>query len=145
MSSQRQVEPPLGPVDAHVHIVGNGSGQSGCWLRLSVWRRPMAELMLRHVGLPRTALDGDLEQLYVERLLTLVRKSSLCAIVILAQELAHDDQGRPLTDFGSFYVPNEYVLTLARQHPEFLPAISIHPARKDALDELERCLEGGAV
>jgi hypothetical protein len=105
----------------------------------------MAEWMLRHVGLPRTALDGDLDQLYVERLLTLVRGSSLNAIVILAQELAFDDQGKPLTDFGSFYVPNEYVLKLARQHPEFLPAVSIHPARKDALEELERCLEGGAV
>jgi predicted TIM-barrel fold metal-dependent hydrolase len=37
------------------------------------------------------------------------------------------------------------VLRLAREHREFLPAVSIHPARHDALDELERCLEGGAV
>ena len=46
---------------------------------------------------------------------------------------------------GSFYVPNDYVLKLAREHPEFLPAVSIHPARPDALEELERCLAGGAV
>src|SRR6266404_7690722 len=133
------------PVDSHVHLVGNGSGGSGCWLRLSAWRRPMAELMLRHAGLPRTALAGDLERLYVERLLALVRESSLSAVVILAHELAHDEKGNPLQEFGSFYVPNDYVLKLARAHSEFLPAISIHPARPDALDELERCLEGGAV
>ena len=30
-------------------------------------------------------------------------------------------------------------------HREFLPAVSIHPARPDALDELERCLAKGAV
>jgi uncharacterized protein len=42
-------------------------------------------------------------------------------------------------------VPNDYVLNLARQHPEFLPAISIHPARPDALEELDRCLAAGAV
>ena len=36
-------------------------------------------------------------------------------------------------------------LRLAREHPEFLPAVSIHPARRDALDELERCLAEGAV
>jgi predicted TIM-barrel fold metal-dependent hydrolase len=30
-------------------------------------------------------------------------------------------------------------------HREFLPAVSIHPARPDALDELERCLVNGAV
>jgi hypothetical protein len=132
------------PVDMHVHIVGNGSSQSGCWLRISPWRRPMAKLMLGHVGLPASALTGDLDRLYVDRLLELVRRSSLGAVVILAQEMVHDDQGRPLRDAGSFYVPNQYVLELARRYPEFLPAVSIHPARPDALDELEKCLEGGA-
>jgi hypothetical protein len=133
------------PVDAHVHIVGNGSGGTGCWLRLSPWRRPMAALMLRHVGLPPNALRGDLDRLYVERLLELVRGSSLAAVVILAQELAYDQSGKPQKQFGSFYVPNQYVLELAKKHAEFLPAVSIHPGRPDAMEELERCLAGGAV
>src|SRR2546421_12314174 len=101
--------------------------------------------MLRHIGLPTTALAGDLEGLYVERLLAQVRGSSLGAAVILAQDLVRDDQGRPLEGVGSFYVPNDYVLNLARKYPEFLPAVSIHPARPDALEELERCLAGGAA
>jgi predicted TIM-barrel fold metal-dependent hydrolase len=101
--------------------------------------------MLRHVGLPATAMSGDLDRLYVERLLAQVRSSSLAAAVILAQDEVHDDQGRVLRDVGSFYVPNDYVLALARKHPEFLPAVSIHPARPDALEELNRCLAAGAV
>ena len=105
----------------------------------------MAALMLRHVGLPPDALHGDLEGLYVRRLLELVRGSSLGAAVILAQEQVHDDQGKAMPDAGSFYVPNRYVLELAARHLEFLPAVSIHPARPDALEELERCLAGGAV
>jgi predicted TIM-barrel fold metal-dependent hydrolase len=105
----------------------------------------MAALMLRHVGLPATALKGNLDELYINRLLELVRGSSLGSIVILAQELVHDDQGRAMPELGSFYVPNDYVLSLARRHPEFLPAVSIHPARPDAVDELERCLAGGAA
>jgi uncharacterized protein len=132
------------PIDMHVHVVGNGSSGSGCWLRVSPWRKPMAALMLRHVGLPGAALAGDLDRLYLERLLELIRGSSLGAVVILAQELVHDDNGRPLPDKGSFYVPNRYVLDLARRHPEFIPAVSIHPARPDSLEELERCLAGGA-
>jgi predicted TIM-barrel fold metal-dependent hydrolase len=36
-------------------------------------------------------------------------------------------------------------LALAKKYPEFLPAVSIHPARPDALEELERCLAEGAV
>jgi len=105
----------------------------------------MAALMLRHVGLPATALKGNLDELYVNRLLELVRSSSLGAVVILAQEQVHDEHGRAMPELGSFYVPNDYVLALARRHAEFLPAVSIHPARADALEELERCLAGGAV
>jgi predicted TIM-barrel fold metal-dependent hydrolase len=69
----------------------------------------------------------------------------LGAIVILAQDRVYDDQGRAMEGAGSFYVPNDYVLRLAREHPEFLPAVSIRPARPDGLEELERCLAGGAV
>src|SRR5215467_738990 len=85
--------PGASPVDVHVHIVGNGSGNTGCWLRLSPWRRPMAALMLRHLGLPGDALEGDFDRLYVERLLQMVRSSSLGAIVVLAQEHVLDDRG----------------------------------------------------
>src|SRR5690349_12385198 len=102
------------PVDIHVHIVGNGSSGSGCWLRVSSWRRPFAELMLRHARLPGDALQGDLDRLYVARLLEMVRDSSLGAVVILAQEMVYDDHGHVVEGAGSFHVPNSYVLDLAR-------------------------------
>jgi predicted TIM-barrel fold metal-dependent hydrolase len=133
------------PVDVHVHIVGNGSAGSGCWLRIPFWRRPFARLMLCHAGLPRSAPAGDLDRMYVQRLLDMVRGSSLGAVVILTQDRVHDEQGRPVEHGGLHYVPNEYALQLARQHPEFLAGVSIHPARPDALEELERCLAGGAA
>lgn len=132
-------------MDMHVHIVGNGAGGTGCWLRVTGWHRPLAALMLRHIGLPADAMTGDLDRLFVERLLEQVRASSLEAVVILAQDDVHDDRGRVMKDVGSFFVPNDYVLGLARKHPEFLPAVSIHPARPDALEELNRCLDAGAV
>jgi len=129
----------------HVHMVGNGTGGTGCWLRVKGWHRPMAAFMLRHIGLPWGAMAGDFDRLYSERLLQLVQESSLGAIVILAHDQVYDSQGRVMEGVGSFYVPNEYVLGLARKHPEFWPAVSIHPARPDALEELERCLAEGAV
>ncbi len=137
--------PPEKPIDLHVHIVGNGAGGTGCWLRVKGWRRPFAAFMLRHIGLPGSALSGDLDRLYAERLLQLVRESSLEAAVILAHDQVYDAQGRVIEGAGSFFVPNDYVLQLAREHPEFLPAVSIHPARPDAMEELERCLADGAV
>jgi predicted TIM-barrel fold metal-dependent hydrolase len=101
--------------------------------------------MLRTVGLPAAALHGDLDRLYADQMLAFVHTSSLDAVVILAQDEPHRENGEKIEGAASFYVPNEYVLRLARKHPEFLPAVSIHPARRDALEELERCLAGGAV
>src|SRR5438046_2376117 len=146
MMNATSVEAGTQAIDMHVHIVGNGLGGSGCWLRVKGWHKPLAAFMLKHIGLSVGALTrSDFDQLYVENLLRLVRGSSLGRIVILAQDQVYHDDGRVMEGAGSFYVPNDYVLKLARQYPEFLPAASIHPARADALDELNRCMDQGAV
>ena len=126
-------------------MVGTGWGGTGCWYRPRGLTRLGAPFMLREVGLAQSAMEGDLDGLYAERLLRLVRESSLDAAVILAQEEPYREDGERIADAGSFHVPNDHVLGLARRHREFLPAVSIHPARRDALNELERCLEAGAV
>jgi predicted TIM-barrel fold metal-dependent hydrolase len=132
-------------IDCHVHVVGTGFGGTGCWYRPRGITRFGAPLLVRAVGLPPSALEGDLDRLYVEQLLRFVRESSIDAAVILAQDECYRETGEKIENTGSFYVPNDFVLRLAREHREFLPAVSIHPARPDALDELERCLAAGAV
>ena len=132
-------------IDMHVHMVGNGGGGSGGWLRLSGWHRWLAGFMLRQLGVPASALEGDLESIYADHLVRLVRTSSMDAAVLLAHERVHDPDGTPRDDLGSMFVPNDVVLQLAKRFPEFLAGVSIHPARRDALDELDRCLAEGAV
>lgn len=132
-------------IDGHIHIVGNGSHGSGCWYRPRGLTRLGEPFLRMNFGLGRSAMRGDLEGVYVERLLGFIRDSSLDAAVILAQDHPHDERGRPMLATGSFYVPNRYVLELARVHAELIPAISIHPARPDAFEELERCLAEGAA
>jgi uncharacterized protein len=144
-SSQRagsEIGAPL--IDMHVHIVGNGLRGSGCWLKVGTWHRPLAAFMLHHIGVGISTAAPEFDEAYTTHLAKLVRESSLAAAVILAQDEVYDCTGRKLA-FGSFYVPNDYVLNLAREHQEFLPAVSIHPGRPDALNELDRCLEAGAV
>lgn len=135
---------PQSPIDMHVHIVGNGLRGSGCWLRLGFWHKPLAAWMVRHIGMSVQPTDPAWDEAYLAHLARLVRESSLAAAMVLAHDEVYHDDGRKM-DAGSFYVPNEYVFKAARQHPQFLPACSIHPARPDAMDELERCLEAGAV
>jgi hypothetical protein len=80
-------------IDMHVHVVGNGSGGTGCWIRSSFWRGPMQSFMCRHIGLSEKALKGDLDRLFVEKLLEWVRDSSLDAAVILAHEQVYHEDG----------------------------------------------------
>src|SRR6184192_2206246 len=91
------------PIDMHVHLVGNGTGGTGCWLRVAGWHRPMASFMLRHIGLPWGAMAGDFDRLYAQRLLELVRTSSLGAAVLLAHDQVYDAQGQIMQGVGSFY------------------------------------------
>ena len=98
----------------HVHVVGNGTGGTGCRLHVWGWHKPMAAMMVRHIGLPPGAMKGDLDRLYIDRLLELVKGSSLGSVVILAQDEVHDEHGKVMEGVGSFYVPNDYVLGLSR-------------------------------
>jgi hypothetical protein len=101
--------------------------------------------MLHQLGLPKGSMTGDLDELYLKKLLKDIRDSSMDAAVILGMDDIHDEEGHVLKDQGVFYVPNGHVLSLAKQYPELIPAVSIHPHRRDAMDELEKCLEGGAA
>jgi predicted TIM-barrel fold metal-dependent hydrolase len=143
MSTSRS-ERPL-RIDMHVHMVGNGFAGSGGWLRVSGRYRLLAKFMVRQVGLSSAILKHDLESIYAVKLLEAVKASSFDAIVLLAHERVHDPDGAARDDLGAMYVPNNVVLDLAAQHPEFLAGVSIHPARRDALEELDRCIERGAV
>ena len=132
-------------IDCHVHAVGTGFGGSGCWYRPKGLTRLGAPFLVRSMGLPMSALREDFETIYTQALLRQVREAGLDAAVLLAHEQAYREDGTVIEGCGSFYVPNDHVLGLTRKHREFLAAVSIHPARRDAMDELERCLAGGAV
>lgn len=133
-------------IDMHVHMVGTESGGNGCWVHVTPFKAPLYALMLRKLGLQYSQLQNPkFDQLYRDQLLKFIRESSVDAVCLLAQEAVYHHNGTMWEEAGNAYVPNDYVLQLAREHHEFIPAVSIHPARPDALEELERCLEQGAA
>ena len=129
--------------DCHIHLVGNGAAGSGCWMRLGGWYRVMGEVMRRMLGMPVSVMDAGFDAIYVEKLAGWLRESRLDQALMLAQDEVYQDDGTK-RDFGSFHVPNDYLFDVCARHPDFLPAVSIHPSRRDALDELDRCLGLGA-
>lgn len=101
--------------------------------------------MLQGMGIDPKYLDGGLDEEYVETIAGMVSESSLDAIVLLAQDIPYDQDGRPLPQKAAYYVPNEFLFKTVEKHTGlFIPAVSIHPGRPDAMEELLRCIDQGA-
>ena len=132
-------------IDGHVHFVGDGSDGSGCWLRCSTLLDRMVEPIVKaQAGILKSSRQLGVDQAYEERLIGLIDSSSLDAVLLLAMDYPFDPSGNCLKEKAKFYVPNDHVLGLAKKYSQIIPACSIHPARKDAVEELERCAEKGA-
>lgn len=133
-------------IDCHVHLVGDGSSGSDCFIHLdTLFRRIQSRVMLLEAGVAPKLLGRGLDVAYAETIRKQIVESSLDAAVLLAQDLPHDDFGKPLPKKAGFYASNEYLFQVVAESPDvFIPAISIHPGRPDAMDELEKCIELGA-
>jgi hypothetical protein len=131
-------------LDVHVHILGVGTGGTGCWMhdemRTSIPVR--AGLWSYRLSLSQP----DLDQAFVAYLRSRMRSAGfLKQAVILAQDYVYNERGARDPARTPFYTPNDYVAALAAAHQEFLFGASIHPYRPDALEELDRVAARGAV
>ncbi len=142
-------EPTELVIDFHVHLLGVGDEGSGCFLSerqrthsLSSFTPANYSFLLRLLGLKQ---NGHMDRDYVAVLVDQLQRSSLEKALLVGQDGRYDQDGRFDRAATNFYVPNEYLLGVAREHPDlFVPCVSINPKRRDALEELERCAEGGA-
>ena len=132
-------------IDGHVHFVGDGSNGSGCWLRSHTLLDRIVEPVVKaQAGIYRSSQKLGIDRAYEERLTRLISKSSLDAVLLLAMDYPYNEDGKCLREKAKFYVPNDHILSLAQRDPQLIPACSIHPARTDAIEELERCAKAGA-
>jgi predicted TIM-barrel fold metal-dependent hydrolase len=138
---------PARLVDYHTHIIGLGADGSGAfvsprtrnWLSLERWK------FLVYTSASGIKNLAQADQEYVARLARLARgiqrrgKYRILAFDKYYRADGTVDQGRT-----NFYIPNEYIFRLTEQYPDiFLPVISIHPYRRDALAELEKWARRG--
>ena len=130
-------------LDIHAHLFGLGDAGTGCRISEAItdgaaFRYLMATLCLR---VPGKTVDERYEEVLVEQ----VKGSCLTKAAVLGQDAVYDRHGNVDWDRTSFYVPNDYVFTVAARHSEIMiPCPSINPNRADAIEELIRCHEKGA-
>lgn len=90
--------------------------------------------------------DAQTERNLETKLLSLLRDTPrLDAAVILAFDAVHDDDGNLDRERTHLYLTNDYVSALCRRNCTMLFGASVHPYRKDAIAELERCIARRAV
>ncbi|MGH7771532.1 MAG: amidohydrolase family protein, partial [Candidatus Binatia bacterium] len=133
-------------IDVHVHLAALPDGDNGCYISPKMMRSAQFRYLAWKQGLDfnQPALANST---YVERLLSeLGRSKKVGKAVLLGMDGVYDEAGELDLGRTDFLISNSYVLEVAKRHPEyFLPGISINPQRKDAVDELEGCVEKGAV
>jgi predicted TIM-barrel fold metal-dependent hydrolase len=133
-------------VDVHVHLAALPDGDNGCYLSPRMLRRPLSRFMLWRQGaeLSRPAVANAT---YIDRLLAELKRSKrVRPVVLLGLDGVYDEKGRLDQAHTDFLISNRYVFEVCKQHPDyFLPGVSLNPQRSDALEELARCAEEGAV
>ena len=132
-------------IDCHVHLVG-ASPASGGYASPRVTRSVQFRFLARKLGLGRFRDPEERERRYIEMIARWTRESELDRIVLLAFDETYGADGEKDPERTAIYVPNDFVRDICRANPDlFMYGASVHPLRKDALDELERVASDGAV
>ncbi len=133
---------PENLIDHHVHIVGVDESQgTKVNPRLLSWWR-IIDYAKTAVYLSGSGVN-DLKKAnaqYIERLVALIRADKHQGKYhVLAFDHNYNNDGTINAAKSEFYTSNEYVVNLAKKYPDiFVPVISVHPYRKDAIIELTK-------
>jgi uncharacterized protein len=133
-------------IDCHVHLAAFPEGDNGCFISTKLLHSPLFRFLTWKYGLSPSD-PAYANQKYLNDLLTELKASRYVdKAVLLGMDGVYDQQGQLNRDHTDLLVSNDYVLRVVRQHPEcFLAGVSINPQRRDAIDELHRCTDAGAV
>jgi uncharacterized protein len=138
-------------IDTHVHVVGLGKGGTGAWVNPHMQQTLAHPILAARFSIYKAAAGVENEENGdAEYVATLTRRTGSQLVrgrhMLLAFDQCHDEQGKPQPEHSEFFTPNSYILKLAREWPDlFVACASVHPYRADAVEELERAVEGGAI
>lgn len=133
-------------IDCHVHLAALPDADNGCSISPKMLKSPLFRFLLwKHDLSPNDPKRAN--QKYLDDLLAELRASHhVRQAVLLGMDGVYDQTGRLDRAQTEFLISNDYVLDVAKAYPdEFLAGVSINPQRRDAVDEVHRCADAGAV
>ncbi|HET6371039.1 MAG TPA: amidohydrolase family protein [Nitrospiria bacterium] len=136
--------PPI--IDIHTHVFSLDPARSGCTLSPKSEKRALTYYLRWRNGIGLSEELAAAEEKFQAKWLQVIEETEqVDRIVILAHDAVYEKGGKLSEEKTHFYVPNDYVLALSKKHPKLLAGASVHPFRRDALEEIDRVMEQGAV
>ncbi len=133
-------------IDCHVHLIAFDRKKHGSFYRGADRKDFLYTAGRIFYGFHRKMPFCEMDEAYADLLARMVRESRYCdRVVLLANDGLYDERGR-LDPRTECVVSNDWTARVVKRYPDvFLFGASIHPNRKDALEELEKCFREGAV
>jgi predicted TIM-barrel fold metal-dependent hydrolase len=97
------------------------------------------------MGITRRQLETTIDQDWAAEISALVRESDLDYAAVLGFDAVYDRDGRLDLAKSQLIVPHRWVFEVCERYSNLLPAPSINPYRRDALDILDEAIDRGAV
>jgi len=131
--------------DVHVHVAGVGRRNTGNYLSPRFQRSVACRLFLRRLGLASNMFNAENVDEQIGRLIvSQINTSGVDRAVLLAFDAAYQEDGTRDGQRTLMVTDNDFVAGLAATSGKTLFGASVHPYRRDALEELERLIEKGA-
>jgi len=131
--------------DCHVHLVALPDAGNGCYISPKMLRSPLARFIAWQKKYDLSNAPQTNAKFVADLVEELGRSRHVGRAVLLAMDGVYDAQGKFDPQGTEFIISNRYLLEVTRAHPGvFWAGVSINPQRADALEEVDRCAEGGA-
>jgi predicted TIM-barrel fold metal-dependent hydrolase len=130
-------------IDVHVHVSALTPRHGSMSQRLL--KSAAFRFMRWRLGIRGQTPETEERALERKLVRTIEENTKIDAAAVLAFDAVFDRDGRFDDANTHLYVKNDYVIELAKKHRKILFAASVHPYRKDAVAEIERCANAGAV
>jgi hypothetical protein len=138
---------PARLVDYHTHILAVGTSANDAFINAKMRNGFNLERLKFQIYSSASGIKNidNADQEYVTRLIRLARGNNRHGKYrILAFDKHYNADGTVDVRKTNMYIPNRYAVELAQRYSDiFLPVISVHPYRTDAIQELDKWGKAG--
>ena len=138
---------PARLVDYHTHILAVGTSANDAFINAKMRNGFNLERLKFQIYSSASGIKNidNADQEYVTRLIRLARGNNRHGKYrILAFDKHYNANGTVDLKKTNMYIPNRYAVELAQRYSDiFLPVISVHPYRTDAIQELDKWGKAG--